>query len=82
MKTIMIEGFRVQIEGGERCVVFTIPELPGIVGQVESEGDVRREARALIGAYLNEMVSSKPAIKKKEPQSPKGDNGSAPKTKR
>ena len=82
MRSVKIEGFEVLIEMGKESVTFTIPKLPGIVGQVKSEKEVKREARILIGAYLKELVSDKPAIRNSRGVERKnGDGSDIPKTK-
>ncbi|MFH0737699.1 MAG: hypothetical protein V1827_03360 [Candidatus Micrarchaeota archaeon] len=75
MKVLMVEGFHVHVESGDGCVSFTIPELPGIVGQVEKEGEVAREARELIGAYLKEIASGKLHSPKNGAAALKGKDG-------
>ena len=61
MKEIIVEGFRVLIEKGEHSgFVLSVPELPGVVGQVEKEEEAPKEMQRLIRAHLVELTGKLP----------------------
>ena len=64
MKEIEVEGYKVVVErteGGK--FVITVPELPGIIGQVKEEKDAMPEIRRLMGKYFIELTKKKPTMK-------------------
>lgn len=56
MRKIIVEGFEVLIEKGRDCFVLSVPELPGVVGQVREISDARGEMRALILAHTRSLA--------------------------
>ncbi|MBN1169631.1 type II toxin-antitoxin system HicB family antitoxin [Candidatus Micrarchaeota archaeon] len=63
MKEIEVEGYRVLVERGEKGkFVITVPDLPGVIGQVEDEKDAYGEIRRLIGRYFVELSKKKPEM--------------------
>lgn len=61
MKEIKVENYRVLIEKGEGDhYVITVPDLPGVIGQVKDEKDAPAEIRRLIGVHFAELASRKP----------------------
>jgi predicted RNase H-like HicB family nuclease len=58
-KKIIVEGFEVMIDKGEHAFVLTVPELPGVVGQVASIDDARDEIRKLIMAHVRSLANKK-----------------------
>lgn len=69
MKEIKVEGYLVLVERGERGkFTVTVPDLPGIIGQVDDERDAGREIRRLIGRYFAEL--SKKRLNKRTDEAP------------
>ncbi|MCI0528386.1 MAG: type II toxin-antitoxin system HicB family antitoxin, partial [Nitrospira sp.] len=59
MKTIMVEGYEVEITRTEDKFFASVPKLPGCSVQVDKEEDAKAEIRKAIGLYLQGMASMK-----------------------
>jgi predicted RNase H-like HicB family nuclease len=62
MGKIKVEGFDVSVEKSEGGFTVSVPELPGCTVQVDREQDAERGIRPMIGMYLEELASRKPAM--------------------
>ena len=57
---LFVEGYEVLVRKGKNSFVITVPELPGVVGQVEKAEDARKEIRKLILAHARALADKKP----------------------
>ena len=64
MNSITVEGFIVNIQRTGNKFVITVPDLPGVVGQVDKESQARSEIGRLIRAHLEELARQKPLIRR------------------
>ena len=56
-KKIHVEGFDALIARGESgSYIITVPELPGLVGQVDGPSEAKAEIRRLIGIHLKSLA--------------------------
>jgi len=53
---MFVEGYEVLVRKGRHSFVITVPELPGLVGQVERSEDARHEVRRLILAHARALA--------------------------
>jgi predicted RNase H-like HicB family nuclease len=63
MTDITVEGFAIKVERVEKGFAITVPELPGVIGQVEREDQVRAEIGKLIRAHLRTLATERPRIR-------------------
>jgi predicted RNase H-like HicB family nuclease len=60
MKTIMVEGYEVEITRADDKYFVSVPKLPGCSVQVDKEEDAPREIRKMIGTYMQGLASLRP----------------------
>lgn len=66
VKKLVVEGYDIVVREGKEAYVITVPDLPGIIGQVTEIGQAKKEIRRLIGAHLRSLASKKAGIKNKK----------------
>ena len=60
MKTIMVEGYEVEITRADDKYFVSVPKLPGCSVQVDNEDDAPKEIRKMIGTYMQGLASLRP----------------------
>jgi predicted RNase H-like HicB family nuclease len=79
MGKIKVEGFEISVEKSEGGFTVSVPELPGCTVQVDREQDAERGIRPMIGMYLKELASRKPAMpEERKPGRSGGGKGGEP----
>lgn len=63
MNDITVEGFVIKIHRVGSRIGIMVPELPGVVGQVDREDQIRPEIGRLIRAHLEELAKERPKRK-------------------
>ncbi len=59
-KKIHVEGFDALVSRGPSgAFVIVVPELPGVIGQVDDISEAKAEIRRLIGIHLRELAAKK-----------------------